>query len=400
MEEMRGVSKDERTGFWKMHKTVNIPPEIAFDPTVLSKTIKGSTYETDEQAACEVLTKCIIAVKKELEEGPKRKNYTINDVTNRYWKTRKSKHQKHTAATHIPLLKMFFGSIFLHQIDNESEQLAEMIEYLKEEGNSNATINKKIGTLNHILKMASGFQGQRKVYGKQSKNVVWKENGMTLIPEYNEIGLLNHKAPKGHRLTGGQERVFLPLLTDHLRDVVVFDLNTGLRCANVRGLRWDWEVKIPGLGSAFRIPDSEMKAGVPHMVFLNSVAREIIDRQRGNHPDYVFTRPHEKRSGVVREPYTSYLKGTHYREAVRKAGLEHVRGKNRHFRFHDLRHTFASRLADMEVQDKTIKTLMGHSTGDITFDVYVHRHGPSLVAALEKLVTWSDEKAIRLVKVA
>ena len=88
-------------------------------------------------------------------------------------------------------------------------------------------------------------------------------------------------------------------------------------------------------------------------------------------------------------------------QAGREAGKAGKRqGKNRHFRFHDLRHTFASRLADMEVQDKTIKTLMGHSTGDITFDVYVHRYGPSLVAALEKLVAWPDEKAISLVKVA
>lgn len=118
-----------------------------------------------------------------------------------------------------------------------------------------------------------------------------------------------------------------------------------------------------------------------------------------NDPDYVFTRPKETRSGALREPDTSYQVPD--LQAGREAGRVGERqGKNRHFRFHDLRHTFASRLADMEVQDKTIKTLMGHSTGDITFDVYVHRYGPSLVAALEKLVAWFDEKAINLVKVA
>jgi len=397
---MNGLSKDKRSGMWVMRKTVTIPPELAFDPTRFKKVIHGSTYETDEQAACEVLTRCIIATKRELEEGPKRRRYTFSEIVDRYWKTRKTRHQIKTARSHLAVLQRFFGGVFLHSIDNDSEALAEMIEYCREEGNSNATINKKIGTLNHILKMASGFQGQRKVYGMQSKNVVWKEDGMTLIPDYNEIGLLDHKVPKGHRLTSGQERAFLPLLSDHLKDVVVFDLNTGLRDANVRGLRWDWEVKIPGLGTAFRIPETEMKAGVPHMVFLNSVAREIVDRQRGNHPDYVFTRPKEKRSGVVREPYMGYLKGNSFKRAVKQAGLENIRGQGRHFRFHDLRHTFASRLADMEVQGETIKKLMGHSTGDITFDVYVHRHGPSLVAALEKLTEWSDEKAIRLVKVA
>ena len=90
---------------------------------------------------------------------------------------------------------------------------------------------------------------------------------------------------------------------------MVFDLNTDLRDANVRGLRWDSEVKIPSVGAAFRVPESEMKAGIPHMVFLNSVARKIIERQRGRHPDYVFTRPKETRSGVVSESYTSYPEG-------------------------------------------------------------------------------------------
>ncbi len=52
----------------------------------------------------------------------------------------------------------------------------------------------------------------------------------------------------------------------------------------------------------------------------------------------------------------------------------------------------------MEIQGETIKKLMDHSSGDITFDAYVHCLGPSLVAALEKLTEWSDEKAINLVK--
>ena len=86
-------------------------------------------------------------------------------------------------------------------------------------------------------------------------------------------------------------------------------------------------------------------------------------------------------------------------QAGREAGRAGKgQGKNTHFRFQDLRHTFSSRLADMEIQGETIKKPMGHSSGDITFDVYVHCLGPSLVAALEKFTEWSDEKAISLVK--
>ena len=89
---------------------------------------------------------------------------------------------------------------------------------------------------------------------------------------------------------------------------MVCDLNTGLRDANLRGLRWDSEIKIPVVGTAFRVLEYEMNAGIPQMVFLNSVVQKIIERQTANHHDYDFTRPNETCSVVIKESYTSCLK--------------------------------------------------------------------------------------------
>jgi integrase len=80
-------------------------------------------------------------------------------------------------------------------------------------------------------------------------------------------------------------------------------------------------------------------------------------------------------------------KGTPYRSfrsafelAVRKAGLEN-------FTFHDLRHTFASRLVMAGVDLPTVKELMGHK--DITMTLrYTHLssdHKQRAVRALERV---------------
>jgi integrase len=55
---------------------------------------------------------------------------------------------------------------------------------------------------------------------------------------------------------------------------------------------------------------------------------------------------------------------TAFTGAVRDAGLED-------FRFHDLRHTFATRLNESGVDPYTIRDLLGHSTTTMTGD-YTH----------------------------
>ena len=66
-------------------------------------------------------------------------------------------------------------------------------------------------------------------------------------------------------------------------------VNTGCRDAEVCGLRWEWEVEVPELEtSVFVIPGDRVKNGADRLVVLNSVARSIIDEQRGLHPEYVF----------------------------------------------------------------------------------------------------------------
>lgn len=53
---------------------------------------------------------------------------------------------------------------------------------------------------------------------------------------------------------------------------------------------WDWEVKVPELGtSVFIIPSELVKNGEDRLVVLNRVASSVVEGQREQHPEYVFT---------------------------------------------------------------------------------------------------------------
>lgn len=112
-------------------------------------------------------------------------------------------------------------------------------------------------------------------------------------------------------------------LPEHLADMAVFSVATGLRQGNVKGLEWqyvDLERKHAW------IPGSQHKNGKPHSVPLNEVALAILRKQIGKHARWVFTFRGEPVTNVNTKAWTSALK---------RAGIED-------FRWHDLRHTFAT----------------------------------------------------------
>jgi integrase len=71
----------------------------------------------------------------------------------------------------------------------------------------------------------------------------------------------------------------------------------------------------------------QTKNGTPRGVPLNDGAVAVLEEQRGNHPNYCFT--------YRGEPIRWELTNSAWHTALRKAGIED-------FRFHDLRHTWAS----------------------------------------------------------
>ncbi len=133
--------------------------------------------------------------------------------------------------------------------------------------------------------------------------------------------------------------------------MALFKVNTGTREAEVCGLRWDWEISIPELAtSVFLIPGELVKNGEDRLVVLNTVAQAVVNRQRGNHDEFVF---------VYKDKPVERMNNKAWRRARDVTGLPLVR-------VHDLKHTFGRRLRAAGVGVETRMVLLGHTNEQIT----------------------------------
>jgi integrase len=135
-----------------------------------------------------------------------------------------------------------------------------------------------------------------------------------------------HKEPKGvvRHLEPEEAMKLLAELPDHLRPVVEFALATGLRMSNITGLQWSW---IDMARKHALIPGRVSKNGDPLPLPLNELALAVLCRMAGKHKTHVFI-SHQ------RKPFKR-ANADGWKAALKRAGIKN-------FRFHDLRHTWAS----------------------------------------------------------
>lgn len=131
-----------------------------------------------------------------------------------------------------------------------------------------------------------------------------------------------------------------------LKPVVILALNTGMRRGEILSLKWkdiDFKRDIIYL---YKTKNNE-KREVP----MNEYAKTALIRVRKNpRSAYIFC----NNSG---EPFRNLRKS--FFTALKKSGIVN-------FRFHDLRHTFASHLVMSGVDLNTVRELMGHKSLDMT----------------------------------
>jgi integrase len=154
--------------------------------------------------------------------------------------------------------------------------LQSFIEARRRDGVRAKTINLGLGVVRHILNVAASE---------------WvDDHGLTWLGAAPKIKLLKTSdGRKPYPLSADEQERLFAELPEHLRRMALFKVNTGCRDAEVCGLRWEWEVEVPELEtSVFVIPGDRVKNGADRLVVLNSVARSIVDEQRGLHPEYVF----------------------------------------------------------------------------------------------------------------
>ena len=152
---------------------------------------------------------------------------------------------------------------------------------------------------------------------------------------------------------------------DALTPAVLLALNTGLRRGELFALRWT------DLGPAgVRVRAASAKSGRPRHVPLNREARTVLERWWPVAPSHVW---------VLARSRDAPLKSvrTAFSNLLRDAAIED-------FRWHDLRHHFASRLVMAGVPLNTVRELLGHADLAMTLR-YAHLARDHLAAAVEML---------------
>ena len=255
-----------------------------------------------------------------------------------------------------------------HRIDRVHDgSLAAFREARQEAGVSAGTINKELGFVRRVLILAA-----RK----------WRhQNGMQYLSEAPLIEMIKGPARKPYPLEWQEQAQFFAELPAHLERIALFDVNTGLRAAELCGLRWSWEIQVPELDtSVFMLPEETTKNGEERIVVLNRIARSVIESQRGKHQEYVFTYNGER---IVR------INNHAWRKARNRVGLPMVR-------VHDLRHTFGHRLRAAGVSFEDRQDLLGHRSGRIT----THYSAPDLSRLLHAVDSISEQKRATVLRLA
>jgi integrase len=156
---------------------------------------------------------------------------------------------------------------------------------------------------------------------------------------------------------------------DYLTPMILLSLNTGLRRGELLSLRWenvDFERTVLTVGG------DTAKSGRTRHIPLNTAAVQILKNWRLDTMSHrlVFTNTKTgKAFGEIKKAWTSFLK------------LAQIKS----FRWHDMRHHFASKLVMAGVDLNTVRELLGHA--DITMTLrYAHLAPEHKANAVEKLV--------------
>jgi integrase len=176
-----------------------------------------------------------------------------------------------------------------------------------------------------------------------------------------------NRSERTRMLTDEEEARLWKTLTPELQPIVLLALHTGLRLEEVLGLRW---AEVDRARRLLILPPDRTKTDEPRLLPLNhpvmTMLEDLWSRWAGG--EHVFL----NRLGL---PY----KDPHHiwRRAVQRAGIDN-------FRFHDLRHTFASRLILAGVGLETVQELLGHRSITMTRR-YTHLTATHVREAVERL---------------
>lgn len=173
----------------------------------------------------------------------------------------------------------------------------------------------------------------------------------------NEWGWLKHapyikatppRQPRIKWMTREQVNALVSHAADYLKPVITFAVATGLRKSNIMGLEWS---QVDLVRKVAWINPDQSKNFRAIGVSLNDTACQVIREQIGRHEQFVFVRERKLHGTTELVPMRADANKA-FKSAMRRAGIEG-------FRFHDLRHTWASWLIQAGVPLSALQEMGG-----------------------------------------
>lgn len=180
-----------------------------------------------------------------------------------------------------------------------------------------------------------------------------------------KVGMMRDRGGRIRSLSRDEYARLLAELPDHLAEMVRFSVATGLRQANVTRLQWR-QISIER--RHLWVGADQHKNGAAHSVPLNKAALDVLARRLGDHPVYVFT--YEGKPVVQ-------VNTKAWRKALQRAAIED-------FRWHDLRHTFATWHREAGTPTHELQRLGGWKTQSMV-ERYAHVAPDGLQLAASRL---------------
>lgn len=169
-------------------------------------------------------------------------------------------------------------------------------------------------------------------------------------------------------LTPLQWAALLAELPPHMKPMAEFALATGMRQANVLGLTW---ARVDLQRGVVWVEAEDMKADKALSVPLSGNAQAVLERQQGQHPEFVFT----YRNKPIKEIKTAFI------AACVRAGVGKIDANGRYsgFTWHGLRHTWATWHKQANTPDSVLQELGGWTDPRMVAN-YAH-HAPGYLAS-------------------
>jgi integrase len=219
---------------------------------------------------------------------------------------------------------------------------------------TDTTINRDLEALRHILFWAV-------------------DEGLLMTNPLSRLRLTPERRKPRTVLPIDDEARLLAAAADHLGPIIIAALDTGMRRGELLHQRWehiDWN------RSVLFVTQSKTAGGEAREIPFTERVRALLQAHR--QPQGLVFTFHENPIHQIK---------TAWKAAIRRAAI-------RYYRFHDLRHTFNTRLMEAGVMQEVRKALMGHSSGEDVNSIYTHVELPAKREAIRKLEAWVRQQQL------